>query len=167
MKLRSTPKDKAVEVFVKSTDEGHHNVTYGGVKALRCLFDYLIYQMIISEVKPNLVIEIGTRIGGGAYYIADLLESLKNGVVHTLDIHDAVDPQVKKHNRIKFFTDGCNNCYIELAKRLKKILVIEDESHMYKGTIGVLNKFYELVSKDSYFIIEDGIINELGLEKKT
>ena len=45
-------------------------------------------------------------------------------------------------------------------------MIIEDASHTYEDTIGALNKFHELVSLDSYFIIEDGIINELGLEKK-
>jgi cephalosporin hydroxylase len=166
MILKPTLKDEAVKVSIKSIDEGHHKVSYRGIKAIRCPFDYLIYQMIISEVKPDLVIEIGTRIGGGAYYIADLLENLGNGIVHTVDIHDEVDLEVKKHHRIKFFTDGWNNYDIELTKNFGKILVIEDASHMYKDTIGVLNKFYEIVSKDSYFIIEDGIINELGLEKK-
>ena len=42
--------------------------------------------MIICEVKPDLVIEIGTNIGGGALYIADLLDSLGKGIVHTIDI---------------------------------------------------------------------------------
>lgn len=164
--LRTTKKDESVKVSVKSIDKGHHNVTYRGVKAIRCPFDYLMYQMIISEVKPDLVIEIGTRIGGGAYYIADLLENIGNGIVHTVDIVDEVDSIVKSHPRIKFFTEGWVNYDIELAKKFNTILIIEDASHMYQDTLGVLNKFHSIVSKDSYLIVEDGIINELGLEKK-
>lgn len=164
--IKRTPKEEQVKISVQSIDEGHHNVTYRGIKAVRCPFDYLIYQMIICEVKPDLVIEIGTKIGGGALYIADLLDILGNGVVHTIDIIDIVDPKVKEHHRIKFFTDGWANYDIEIAKKFKKILIIEDASHLYSDTIGALNKFYNIVSKDSYFIIEDGIINELGFEKK-
>lgn len=157
--------DEMVNISVQSIDKGHHSVTYRNVKAVRCPFDYLIYQMIISEVKPDLVIEIGTRKGGGAYYIADMLEHIGNGIVHTIDIEDDAEQIVKEHNRIKFFHDGWANYDINLAKNFTKILVIEDASHMYEDTIGVLNKFHEIVSLNSYFIVEDGIINVLGLEK--
>ena len=154
--------NEEVKITVKSINDGHHKVTYKGIKAVRCPFDYLIYQMIIWEVKPDLVIEIGTKIGGGALYIADLLDNLGKGVVHTIDILDQVHSKVKEHNRIKFFTDGWANYNIGVAKEFKKILIIEDASHMYKDTLGVLIKFCNIVSKDSYFIIEDVIINELG-----
>jgi cephalosporin hydroxylase len=166
MKIINKRKDETVKITVESIDKGHHRVTYRGIKAIRCPFDYLMYQMIICEVNPDLVIEIGTRKGGGAYYIADLLECLGKGIVHTIDIVDEVEPVVKKHKRIKFFTEGWKHYDLDLTKGFEKILVIEDASHMYSDTIGVLNKFHKIVSIDSYFIIEDGIINELGLEKK-
>lgn len=159
-------KEESVNVSIASIDKGHHQVTYRGVKAIRCPFDYVIYQMIISEVQPDLIIEIGTRKGGGAYYLADLLDSLGKGIIHTIDIVDEVELIVKKNERIRFFTDGWAGYNLEMAKGFDKILIIEDASHMYEDTIGVLNKFHPLVSKESYFIVEDGIINELGLEKK-
>ncbi|WP_369753174.1 CmcI family methyltransferase [Flavobacterium sp. WC2409] len=164
--IKRVPTDEEVKVDVQSIYEGHHKVTYKGIKAIRCPFDYLIYQMIIYEVKPDLVIEIGTNIGGGSLYIADLLDSLGNGVVHTIDILDQSDSIVKEHKRIKFFTEGWENYNIELTQEFETILIIEDASHIYKDSIGILNKFHQIVSKDSYFIVEDGIINKLGLEKK-
>lgn len=155
-------RDEKVNITVKSIDKGHHSVSYRGVKAIRCPFDYLIYQMIISEVKPDLIIEIGTRKGGGAYYLADLLDNIGSGKIHTIDIIDEVDERVKSHKRIDFFTNGWENYDIKLAKRYKNILVIEDASHTYKDSLGVLNKFHSIVSNDSYLIIEDGIIDKLG-----
>jgi cephalosporin hydroxylase len=166
IRFNKTNKDEAVKVTVESINKGHHQVTYRGVKAIRCPFDYVMYQMIIAEVQPDLIIEIGTRKGGGAYYMADLLDSIGKGIVHTIDIMDDVDAIVKKHNRITFFTEGWLGYDLELTKEFDKILIIEDASHMYEDTMGVLNKFYPIVSKDSYLIVEDGIINELGLEKK-
>ncbi|MGF1555901.1 CmcI family methyltransferase [Paucihalobacter sp.] len=166
IRLSKIKKEEAVKVSIASIDKGHHQVTYRGVKAIRCPFDYVIYQMIISEVQPDLIIEIGTRKGGGAYYLADLLDSFGKGIIHTIDIVDEVESIVKKHERISFFTDGWAGYNLEMAKGFDKILIIEDASHMYEDTIGVLNKFHPLVSKESYFIVEDGIINELGLEKK-
>ena len=122
--------------------------------------------MIICELKPDLIIEIGTRIGGGALYLADLLDGNEKGVLHTIDIKDEVDPKVKEHKRIAFFYDGWENYDIELTKEFKKILIIEDSSHSYIDTLGVLNKFCNIVSVNSYFIVEDGIINQLGLENE-
>jgi len=165
IKLNKKYKSEAVAFSVQSINKGHHQVTYRGVKAIRCPFDYVIYQMIISELQPDLIIEVGTRFGGGAYYMADLLDSIGKGIVHTIDIVDNVAQVVKQHKRIHFFDDGWENYDIELVKHYHKTLVIEDASHNYNDTIGILNKFHELVSKDSYFIIEDGIINKLGLEK--
>lgn len=165
-KIKRIPKGEEIRISVQSIYEGHHHVTYKGIKAIRCPFDYLIYQMIIWEVKPDLVIEIGTNIGGGALYIADLLDSLGKGVVHTIDIIDQANPTVKEHKRIEFFTEGWENYDIEQTKDFETILIIEDASHLYKDSLGILNKFCNIVSKDSYFIIEDGIINKLGLEKE-
>ncbi|WP_417875142.1 CmcI family methyltransferase [Xanthomarina gelatinilytica] len=166
IRFNKTNKDEQVKITINSIDKGHHQVTYRGVKAIRCPFDYVMYQMIISEVQPDLIIEIGTRKGGGAYYIADLLDNIGKGAIHTIDIVDEVEPIVKKHDRITFFTEGWSGYDLELTKDFNKILIIEDASHMYEDTIGVLNKFHSVVSKDSYFIVEDGIINELGLENK-
>jgi cephalosporin hydroxylase len=166
IRFNKTNKEEEIKVTIETIDKGHHQVTYRGVKAIRCPFDYVMYQMIISEVQPDLIIEIGTRKGGGAYYMADLLNSLGRGVVHTIDIVDEVESIIKKHERITFFTEGWLGYDLELTKNFDKILIIEDASHMYEDTIGVLNKFHSVVSKDSYFIVEDGIINELGLEKK-
>lgn len=164
--FKSVPKDEQVEITVKSIDKGHHNVTYRGVKAVRCPFDYLIYQMIISELKPDLIIEIGSRKGGGAYYMADLLDSIGNGIIHTVDIVDDIDLEVKKHPRIKFYFDGWSGYDLALTKGFQTILIIEDGSHTYEDTIGILRKFDKAVSVNSYFIVEDGIMNELGIEKK-
>lgn len=165
-KIKRIPKDEEVKITVQTIYEGHHKVTYKGIKAIRCPFDYVIYQMIICEIKPDLVIEIGTNIGGGALYIADLLDGNGKGILHTIDIIDQVDPKVREHKRIDFFTDGWENYDLELTKGFEKILIIEDASHLYKDSLGILNKFHKIVSKDSYFIIEDGIINKLGLEKE-
>jgi len=159
-------KSEKVEITVNSISEGHHKVTYRGIKAIRCPFDYVIYQMILSELKPDLVIEIGTNIGGGALYIADLMESIGNGIIHTIDIKAQSDPILKSHPRIKLFTEGWENYDLKESEGYKTVLVIEDASHMYKDTLDAITKFAPLVTKGSYLIVEDGIINELNLEKE-
>jgi len=159
-------KDEKVDFSIQTIADGHHKVTYKGIRAVRCPFDYVMYQMIIWKVKPDLVIEVGANAGGGALYIADLLDTIGKGEVHSIDIKDIVDPKARAHERITFFMDGWDAYDLNLTKGFETILIIEDASHQYKDTIGVLNKFHHLVTKGSYFIIEDGIVNALGVERK-
>lgn len=165
LKMKSRFSEK-VAVSIKSIAEGHHKVEYKGIKAIRCPFDYVIYQMIIWEVKPDLIIEIGTNTGGGALYLADLLDLTGQGEVHSIDLTIKSSPAVAAHNRIKLFSGGWEAYDLALATGFERVLIIEDASHLYEHTAGALEKFHDLVTPGSYFIVEDGIVNELGLEKE-
>ncbi len=73
-------KNVPVKFDVNSLYNGHHLITYRGVKAIKCPFDYVIYQMMIFDLKPDLIIEIGTNERGGtALYFADLLDIIGRG----------------------------------------------------------------------------------------
>ena len=166
-KFRFIPKEEKVELSLSGLNMGHHKVTYKGIKAIRCPFDYVIYQMIIGEVKPDLIIEIGSHEGGGAIYLSDLFKVYNiEGEIHTIDIHDSARENLKPYSNIKFFGNGAENYDISLTKNFKKILVIEDAAHTYECSKNALDKFAHLVSVDSYLIVEDGIVNELGIEKE-
>ena len=158
------PKDERVSFSLRSIIKGHYNVKYRGVLAQKCPFDYVSYQMIINEVKPDLIIEIGTNYGGGSLYMADLLELLGNGMVHTVDIEDRVGEEVRSHPRIKRFLDGWQGYDMKEIEGYETILVVEDGSHTYEDTIGAMKKFAPVVSLDSYLIVEDGIVSKLGVK---
>lgn len=145
---------------------GHHNVTYKGVPCIKCPFDYVLYQMIVEEVKPDLIIEIGTNKGGSTLYLADLLELQGKGVIHSIDIKDDCPQIVKDHPRIALFYKGWED-YDDLSQAAgySTILVIEDASHEYLNTLQAIQKFGKVVSKNSYLIVEDGIIDDLGMKK--
>jgi len=64
-----------------------------------------------------------------------------------------------------FVNKGWEGYDIKEASGFKKILVIEDASHMYEDTLGALKKFSPIVSVGSYFIVEDGIVSELGRDE--
>lgn len=164
-RLRFVPEDERVSFDSKTISAGHYHVAYRGIPAIRCPFDYVMYQMIISEIKPDLIIEIGTNYGGGALYLADLMNTIGHGVIHTIDIKKKTGEIAAKHPRIKLFTNGWENYDLNEARDFSKILIIEDASHMYEDTLSALRKFSPLVSIGSYFIVEDGIMNELDKEK--
>lgn len=163
--LRYVPQEERIDFNPQTIFDGHFKVTYRGVPAIRCPFDYVAYQMIISDLKPDLVIEIGTNFGGTALNLADLMDTIGHGTIHSIDIAKKAPEIVQKHPRIKLFTEGWENYDLGETAGFSKILVIEDASHMYEDTLSALKKFAPLVSLGSYFIVEDGIINELGKEK--
>lgn len=156
---------KELSYPVKSVYQGHHQITYRGVPCIKCPFDYVNYQMILNEVKPDLIIEIGTNKGGSALYLADLMEIMGKGQIHSIDIQDEAFDLVRKHPRIKLFTEGWQKYDLELAKYFATVLVIEDSSHDYENTLHAIQKFAPVVSSGSYLIVEDGILNTLGWGK--
>ena len=151
---------------LKGIYQGHYNITYKGVPCLKCPNDYVIYQMILNEIRPDLIIEIGTNLGGSALYMADLLDSIGNGIIHTIDIYDRSELAAKQHARIQFFHNGWEEYNLSLATNYENVLVIEDSSHHYENTFRVIEKFAPIVTKDSYLIVEDGIIDELEFSEE-
>jgi len=148
-------------------DRGHHQVSYKGVPAVKCPFDYVLYQMLLSELQPDLVIEIGTNRGGAALYLADLLSLLGNGVLHAIDLPSNQENEaLHQHPRIRVFKQGYEGYDTKEISGFKKVLVIEDGSHMYEDVLATLHKFAPLVSPGSYMIVEDGIVDDLGLAKQ-
>lgn len=159
-----TPAGERVHFSVRSVVKGHYRVTYRGVSAQKCPFDYVIYQMLINEIKPDLIIEIGTNNGGGSLYMADMLDILGDGIIHTIDIENKVPDIVRNHPRIKRFIDGWQGYDVKEAEGFKNVLIIEDGAHTYEDTIGALNKLAHLVTVGSYLVIEDGIVSKLGVQ---
>ncbi len=155
---------KKVSFDVTTIYNGHHKTTYKGIAALKCPFDYVMYQMLLWQLKPDLIIEVGTNKGGGALYLADLLDMVGFGVVHTIDrVNQVTTDLLDRHPRIKRFIHGWENYDLREIAEAKKILLIEDSAHTYENTLGVLKKFAPVITENSYMIIEDGIIDELGM----
>lgn len=160
--FKSMKKLNKVAYSLNGLETGHQKIKYKGVPCIKCPFDYVIYQMILNEIKPDLLIEIGTNHGGSALYMADIMDTIGKGEIHTIDIDDRSYPEAKAHPRINFFHNGWENYNLELTQKFETIMVIEDASHEYKNTLMAIQYFAPVVSKGSYLIVEDGIIDALG-----
>jgi len=108
-----------------------------------------------------------TYKGGSALYMADLLELNGKGRIHTIDLpENKEDASIHSNPRICVYKEGFMNYDTSGLSNYETILLIEDGSHLYKDTQAALNKFSPFVTKNSYFIAEDGIVTELGREKE-
>ena len=132
---------------------------YFGVKAVKNPIDAWVYQEIIHEIRPDIIIEIGNAYGGGTLHLAHLLDLLGHGKVIGVDLqHQTIAPGIERHPRITFITgDACES--ILRVKALiapgDTVLVIEDSAHTYANTLNVLRTYSPLVTPGSYLIVED------------
>jgi cephalosporin hydroxylase/SAM-dependent methyltransferase len=143
------------------------STTYFGVLAVKNPLDAWIYQELICKLRPDVIVEIGTHIGGGALMLAHLCDALGNGKVIGLDVdHTRVPAIVVQHPRITLLEGDACASYDKVRPMIQasdRVLVIEDSSHTYENTLNVLRTFGGLVNLGGYFIVEDGICHH-GLE---
>jgi cephalosporin hydroxylase len=138
-----------------------NQTTYFGVKTQKSPIDAWIYQEIIFETKPDVIVEIGNASGGSALFLAHLCDNIGKGRIIGIDLfHWNVPQYVSDHPRITFIEgDACLS--VERVERLiskeETVLVIEDSSHAYDNTLNVLRLYSKLIKPGDYFIIEDGI----------
>ena len=141
--------------------------TYFGIGAQKSPMDAWVYQEIVYETLPDVIIEIGTARGGGTLFLAHLCDLLGKGRVIGLDIsHQNVPDTVRKHPRISLVEgDACQNFeYVEkMISKDERVLVIEDSSHTYENTLNILRLYTRLTKPGDYFIVEDGICHH-GLD---
>ena len=132
-----------------------------GVHTLKNPLDAWIYQEIIYDVQPDVIIEIGSLEGGSTLYFAHLLDILTKGMVISIDIHRTRFSV--KHNRIVVVTGDSSSQEVisqvsELCKG-KSVLIVHDGDHHKEQVLKDLQNYSKFVSVNSYFIVEDGIID--------
>ncbi|MBN2437567.1 MAG: hypothetical protein JXL20_03105, partial [Deltaproteobacteria bacterium] len=135
--------------------------TYFGVGAQKNPLDAWVYQEILCETKPDVIIEIGTAHGGSTLYLAHLCDLLGHGRIIGLDLsHKNLSVTIKKHPRISLIEgDACPN-FQRVERMISKddrVMVIEDSSHTYDNTLNVLRTYSGLIKIGDYFIVEDAI----------
>ncbi|MGV8163187.1 MAG: CmcI family methyltransferase [Candidatus Nanoarchaeia archaeon] len=132
-----------------------------GVPLLKFPTDLWLYQEIIFDYKPDIIIECGTKYGGSALFMASLCDMMNHGKIITIDIEKE---KVPKHPRIKYLlgSSTSNKIVKEVEKELKpdnKILVILDSAHEKDHVLNELNIYYKYIKKGGYIIVEDTIVN--------
>ena len=56
------------------------------VPCWKCPLDTWIYQEIMAEIRPDLIVETGTAFGGSALFMAHMMDILGKGEIITIDI---------------------------------------------------------------------------------
>jgi len=152
--------------------------------------DMVAMQEVIWQVKPDLIIETGIAHGGSlimsASFLAllDMFDALEKGEV--LDPQKpkrkvlGIDIDIRSHNREAIEAHPLAN-RIEMiqgssiseqiiervysfSKAYKKVLVCLDSNHTHDHVLKELEAYAPLVSKDSYCVVFDTVIEDLPEE---
>ncbi len=137
------------------------HTTYFGIRTFKSPMDAWVYQEILCETKPDVIVEVGNANGGSTLYLAHLCDLLGKGRVIGLDLsHEFVPETVREHPRITLIEgDACANVgeVHRLVSSDERVLVIEDSSHTYDNTLNVLRTYSQLLQPGDFFIVEDSI----------
>src|SRR4051794_34061065 len=103
-----------------------------GVGCLKNPLDLWVYQEIVWETRPDLVVETGTAAGGSALYLAHIMDLVGHGRVVSIDLQPADRP---RHERIRYLEgrsstdEGVVRAVAEIAAGSKGTMVVLDSDH--------------------------------------
>jgi cephalosporin hydroxylase len=143
--------------------------------------DIVAFQSLVSNVKPDLIVETGIAHGGSLVLSASLLS--------ILDVMDGVDPRqssrkvvgvdidIRSHNRkaldehpLRFKMELIEGSSIDPeiiqqarshADGVDRVLVSLDSNHTHEHVLTELNAYADLVTVGSYCIVFDTVIEDL------
>lgn len=149
-------------LFYNSGKQTWSDTHWLGVRAQKCAFDLWVYQELLHELRPAVIVECGTANGGSALFLASICDLLGHGEVVTVDVAD--EPGRPSHERITYLHGS--STAPEIVERVKQlvagrapVVVILDSDHSRDHVLNELRLYAPLVSAGSYLIVEDSNVN--------
>jgi len=148
-----------------------YNFEWMGRPIIQLPQDIIAMQELIWKVKPDLIIETGIAHGGSLIFYASILELIGNGEVLGIDIdireHNRIE--IEKHSMFKRITmiqgssvsDDIILKVKEVVKNKKNIMVVLDSNHTHEHVLKELELYSQFVSKNSYLVVFDTIVEDL------
>jgi cephalosporin hydroxylase len=139
--------------------------------------DMFRLQELIYSVKPDVIVETGIAHGGSLLFYAGLCQNMGKGRVIGVDI------EIRPHNRAAIeshrlfpFVSLIEGSSIDAAilaqvkSRIapgERVMVLLDSCHTKAHVLAELNAYSSLVSKDSYIVAMDGIMEQVAGAPRT
>jgi cephalosporin hydroxylase len=164
--IRNTIVKEFQRLYYNTRSRTWKNTRWLGVPVIKCPFDLWIYQELLFELKPDLVVECGTSKGGSAYFLSSMCELLGHGHVITIDLYPK--PNRPEHERLTYLSGSSTDPQTvrEVMHRIRdadgqsaSVLVILDSDHSREHVLDELRLYSPLVTLGSYVIVEDTQLN--------
>jgi cephalosporin hydroxylase len=138
------------------------NTWWLGVRTMQTPLDMWVFQEIIYETRPDLIIETGSHHGGAALFYATVMDALNHGRILTIDIK--AYPNQPKHPRITYLVGSSTDATI--VEKVKgsivpgeRVMVILDSLHNKEHVLEELRLYGPLVTKGNYLVVQDTHLN--------
>ncbi|MEM6336140.1 MAG: CmcI family methyltransferase [Bacteroidota bacterium] len=133
-----------------------------GTRVAKCPLDLWIYQEILHELKPDLIVECGTLHGGSAAYMASICDLLGHGHILTIDVREREGRPI--HPRVRYHTGSSTAPEtLELVRSLinpgDTVLTILDSDHRKAHVLDELKLYADITTVGSYMVVEDTNLN--------
>lgn len=180
--MKSGGLSHAVDSFTEHLVKSNYikNFTWMGVPILQYPTDLMVMQELLWQIKPDVIVEIGTAFGGMLMFYASILESIEGGGCPMSKVL-GVDIDIRRDNserllygnplahRIELFEGSSIDIWTkEFVEsfinnmRAKKVLISLDSNHTHSHVLQELNLYSSLVSVGSYIIVFDTSLEFYG-----
>jgi cephalosporin hydroxylase len=155
-----------VEAYNAATDSrSWGGATWMGIKTWKWPGDLQLYQELIWDLKPRLIIETGTAFGGSALFFAHMLDQIGAGKVVTID-RNPMQRHYPMHPRIVYL-DGRSSVDPGTVADVSRYydtygqptLMILDSDHARDHVLAELKAYASFVAPASYLVVEDTNVN--------
>ena len=139
--------------------------TWLGAQALKNPLDLWVYQEIIFETRPELVVETGTYRGGSALYLATVCDLVGAGEVVSIDVEPMRD-DYPQHPRITYLAGRSSTdpgVLAEVSARAagRRTFIVLDSDHSEAHVTAELEAYSPLVPVGCYLVAEDSNIGQI------
>jgi cephalosporin hydroxylase len=151
-------------LYYESEKRTWSNTFWLGHPSAKCPLDLWIYQEILFERRPDLIVESGTYFGGTAHFLACMCDLIDNGRVITIDIRERQPHRRPRHPRIEYRTGSSTAPEVvagvrEAVQPGERVMVILDSNHRKDHVLDELQAYSPLVTPGDYLIVEDTNVN--------
>jgi len=156
--------DRFHELYYSDHKRTIGNTFWRGVQVSKCPLDLWIYQEILHERRPDVVVETGTFLGGSAYFMASIFDLLGSGRVITIDVKKRRPERLPQHPRIDYRHGSSVDPDVvagvrESIRAGERVMVVLDSNHHYPHVRAELDAYAPLVTENDYLIVEDTNVN--------
>ena len=149
-------------LFYESGTRTWSNTRWLGTAAQKCPFDLWVYQELLYELRPEVIVECGTADGGSTHFLASICDLLGSGEIVTIDIRELAGRPA--HDRVTYLTGSSIAPEIvdDVRERVagrSSVLVLLDSNHERDHVLAEMRLYGPLVTPGSYLVVEDSNVN--------
>jgi len=148
-----------------------------GIPLIQMPADLIMFQEIVWETQPDLIIETGVARGGSLVFWASIqkicgIDGLVLGI--DIDIRDHAKNAIKDsrfNSNIKLIEGSSTDSSVlsqvkEISAKYKKVMLVLDSNHTHEHVLEELKSYGDLVSPGCYLIVLDTVIDDLEIDPR-